>query len=264
MSLGWYLSDASALLHDSSHLFTSQAQLTRWVNEARRQCAARSGCIRRLISGQSAFGASAQPGSAVPGGMQPGAVPDAFPAGTVANAAINSFQTIPGQERYSYIGYINEYAKAQHAGIGGVVDLIALSVNWGGSIRPTLAWMPWDDLQAYARAYAYLVESYPSVWSCYSDGEDGEAWLFPCPSTIGEMEADAFCYPKDLYTDSDYDAIPGGFRNAIKFGAASLACMASQRFAQAEYYAGLFNDRIGVGRVSADRGKTPSYYVSSF
>ncbi len=67
--LQFYLQDTSALLHDYSLTFTPQAQVIRFINEARRQAAYRSGCIQRLISGQSAFGASAQPGIAVPGGM---------------------------------------------------------------------------------------------------------------------------------------------------------------------------------------------------
>ena len=260
MGLAWYLQDTAALLHDQNFLFTSQNQLTRFINEARRQCAQRTGCIRRLISGQSAFGASAQPGSLVPGGGQPGALPDSFPAGTVANAASNSLQTIPGQERYPYQGFFNPYARAQYAGIEGVMDVIACSVNWGGAVRPTLAWMPWDDLQAYARAYATLVTSYPYYWSCMDDGENGEVWMFPAPSQMGEIELDAYCVPKDLYTDSDYDAIPPGFRNSIKFMAASLAFLSSQRYAQAQYMEDMFNQRLGTGRVAADRGKTPNYY----
>lgn len=263
MGLNLYLSDTAALLHDNSFLFTSQAQLTRFVNEARRQCAERTGCIRRLVSGQSAFGASAQPGQMIPGGMQPGALPGASPAGTVAGAASNSLQTIPGVERYPYQGFFNPYAQQQYAGIQGIIDIIDLSVNWGGAVRPSLAWRPWDDLQAYARAYATLVTSYPYYWSVMDDGENGEVWMFPAPSTAGDIEVDAFCVPSDLVTDSDYDAIPPGFRNAIKFKAASLASMGARLFAQAQYYEDQFNDRLMSGRMAADRGKTSQYYWNS-
>ena len=261
MSLSFYLSDTASLLHDNSFLFTSQSQLIRWINEARRQVAQHSGCIRRLISGQSAFGASAQPGSFVPGGAQPGALPGAFPAAYAnGNATVNSLQTIPGQERYPYQGFFNPYAQAQHAGIEGIIDVIELSVNWGGAIRPTLDWKPWDELQAYARAYATLVTDYPYFWSCMDDGENGEVWMFPCPSTNGDIEADAFCVPKSIYSDDDFDAIPPGYRNAVKFGAASLAFMGSQRYAQADIMQDQFMRRILTAGVARDRGKTPSYY----
>ncbi len=264
MPLSKYLSDTASLLHDSGFRFTSQQQLAIWVNEARRQCAQRSGCIRRLISGQSAFGASSQPGYAVPGGLQPGALPGAFPAGTAQNAAVNSLQTIPGQERYPYQGFFNPYAQQQHAGIKGIIDVIELSVNWGGAVRPTLAWLPWDELQAYARAYATLLESYPYYYSVLDDGENGEIWMFPAPSTTGDIEADAFCVPTDLYTDADYDAIPAGYQNSIKYGAAALAYLSSQRYAQSQFMSDLFNERIGVAGVARDRGKTANYYWSAY
>lgn len=263
MTLSQYQQETAALLHDQSNLFTPKSQLTLWINEARRQVAQRTGCVRRLVTGQSAFGASAQPGFAVPGGMQPGALPGPTSGGTVQNAATNTCQTIPGQERYPFQGFFNPYLQAEHAGCKAIIDVIACSVNWGGSVRPTLAWLPWDDLQAYARAYATLLESFPYYWSVMNDGEQGEIWMFPAPSIVGDIELDCFCIPSDLNTDSDFDAIPGGFRNAVKFGAAELAFMAQQRFSQAELMNQKFAERIGTGAVARDRGKVQNYYWSA-
>ncbi|HEY4355948.1 MAG TPA: hypothetical protein VGN16_09390 [Acidobacteriaceae bacterium] len=266
-TLGWYLNDTSALLHDQSYSFTSQDQLTRWINEARRQAAQRTGCIMRVIQGQSAFGASAQAGSIIPGGMQPGALPDSAP-NAQSGATTNSFNTINGVERYPYQGFVNPVLRAQHAGVKAVVDTIACSVCWGGgpggSPRPSLAWLPWEDLQAYARAYANLVTSYPFYWSVLNDGENGELWLFPTPSQAMEIELQVFCVPKDLNNDSDYDAIPDGFANAIKFGAAALAYMTSRRYGQAQIMMDMFNDRLGTARVATDMGKTPNFYYQGF
>lgn len=262
--LGWYLNDTSTLLHDQAYSFTSEDQLVRWVNEARRQAAQRTGCIRRLVSGQSAFGASAQPGSAIPGGAQPGALPSSAPNAQF-NATTNAFMTIPNVERYPYQGFVNPFLQAQYAGVQGVIDTIACSVCWGGSVggspRPSLAWMAWEDLQAYGRAYATLVTSYPYWWSVFNDGENGEIWMFPVPSFPMEIELDVFCIPSDLESDDDYDAIPGGFKNAIKFGAASLAYLTSRRYAQAQIMENMFADRLGVARVAVDMGKTPNFYA---
>lgn len=262
-SLNWYLNDVSVLTNDQAFSFTSRTQLIRWINEARRQCAARTGCIRRLISGQSAFGASAQPGSAIPGGMQPGALPGSA-ANAQFNATTNTFMTIPGVERYPYQGFVNPYLKAQYAGCQAVIDTITCSVCWGGGVggspRPALAWLAWEDLQAYARAYATLVTSYPYFWSVYNDGEFGEIWLFPVPSFAMEMELDCFCVPTDLYSDDDFDAIPDGFSNSIKFLAASLAYQSSRRYGQAQIMENQFADRLGIARVAVDMGKTKNFY----
>ncbi len=262
MPLSQVLNDASQLLNDPNYSFTSKPQLTRWVNQARRELAKRTGCVRRLITGQSAFGAGAQPGFAIPGAMQPGALPGATPqiASGTYGAVQNAMMTIPGVERYPYVGFFNPALQAQYAGCDEVIDVIALSVNWGGTTRPSLDWMPWDDLQAYARAYAVLNTSWPSVWSTYNDGTQGELWIFPVPSQTTEMEVDATCTPKSLYSDDDFDAIPSGFQEPLMFGAAKFSFMARGRYAQAQVMENQFADMMGVGRVAVDRGKVASYY----
>lgn len=259
-----YKYDVLALLHDQNATFTSQTQLVRWINLARRQIAARTGCIRRLITGQSAFGASAQPGSFVPGAAQPGALPNAFPSGIIANAAVSNMQVIIGVERYPFRGFFNPYAAQQYAGIKGIVDVIDLAVNWGGAVRPALAWMPWEDLQAYARSYAVLLERYPYYWSVMNDGEEGEVWLFPTPSFPGDIEVDAFCVPTDIYSDDDFDSVPDGFSNAVKYYAAMMIYLTSQRFAQAQVMQGVLQEQLGVSVTQANRGKTSNYYYSVF
>jgi hypothetical protein len=74
------------------------------------------------------------------------------------------------------------------------------------------------------------------------------------------MEAMAYCIPNDIYSDKDYDAIPPGFQNAIKYYAASLAYLGKNRFADAEIMENRFNASIGVSSVARDRGKGNYYY----
>jgi hypothetical protein len=281
MALAEYVNDSSILLNDPNFSFTSKNQLLRWINTGRDELVMRTGCIRRLITGQSAFGASAQPGFAIPGGMQPGAIPDAVDnqgaaGGAFSDAYSNAYaqaggaasgatvtlnmQTIAGLERYPYVGFFNPVLQAQHAGCDRVIDTIALSVNWGGVNRPTLDWMPWDEFQAYCRAYAVLNTSFPSVWSVFGDGSLGELWMFPIPSQAGDIEADVFALPKPIYENDDFEAIPREFRKGVKFVAAKMAFMSSGRYAQAQEMEQAFASSLGIARVSVDRGKTKSYY----
>jgi hypothetical protein len=261
-TLGWYLADLTALLHDQSYLFSSRNQLVRWVNEARRQAAQRTGCIQRLVTGQSAFGASAQPGSAIPGAMQPGMLPGAQPFSSVGAATSVLCQTIPGVERYPYVGFFNPVLQQTYAGCDKIIDVGQCAVNWGGTVRPALYWLPWEEFQAKARAYATLVTSYPYYWTTFNDGEAGEVWMFPAPSQVGDIELNAFCIPTDLQTDNDFDAIPGGFENGIKFLAASLAFQTKQMWVQSQIMEQMFNDRLMGGRAASDRGKVPNWYAS--
>jgi len=265
MGLQFYIQDAQALLHDQSALFTSVSTLTRWINLGRRETARLTGCIQRVIMGQSAFGASAQPGSFIPGASQPGALPGAQPnANLNANATQNSFTTIVGVERYPYIGFANSYLTAQYAGLRGISDTISVSVSYGGTPRPSLVWMPWDTFQAYCRAYSVLTESFPAAWSTFNDGEAGEVWMFPVPMQGLEMEWLTFCVPADLNTDSDFDAIPTGFQNAVKFFAAGMGFMTKQRPMDARVHFDMFLNALGVGSYARDSGKTGNYYPQVF
>lgn len=259
MALSDYIADASSLLFDYGLNFTPRKQLIRWINESRRTLAKHTGCIRRHLAGQSAYGAGAQPSSIIPGAMQPGQLPGSF-ANAQFSATKNAFQTITGVERYSFQGYGNEFLKATYAGVSGILDVAQVSVSWGGSPLPSLNWLPWADLQAYARAYQNLVTSYPYYWSVLDDGGNGEVWLFPVPSQSMDQEWDVYAIPSALYTDDDYDAIPPGMQEPVKFEAVSLALMGKQRFADAEYLHQKFMEKMLLGVGARDRGKTPSFY----
>jgi hypothetical protein len=249
-----YLKDTAALLRDANYLFNSQTQLTRYINLARQQVAQVTGCIRCHIPGQSPFGISAVPGSFTPGAAQPGA------------ATTQQFTTISGVEKYHF-GYAKSFLQAGYEGVDSVMDVIDLTVSWGGN-QPCLNWLPWEDLQAYARSYNAGVFSYPFLWSTNGSGTKGQIWLFPVPQvtadgTIGSagyMEWDTTCLPSFIYSDDDYEAIPEPFIQAVKFYAAHLAFLGSQRYGMAEIMKALFYENLDIENTASDRGKTSSFY----
>lgn len=256
MNLQDYITETQDLLKDSNALYYPLPQLKRYINQARYQVALQTQCIRVLIAGNATFGGSSSPGYMIPGAITPG------------SAIINTFQTIQGVERYAY-DYANPYVRAMNTGVKGVIDVIDIAVSWGG-VRPSLSWMPWDDLQAYARSYNIGVYSYPFIWSTSGCGERGQVWLFPIPSVgptsipngQGEMEWDCSCVPLDLYSNEDYEAIPDPFQHYIKFYAAYLALMGSQRYGAAQIHLEYLNQHLGIGQAAGDMGKVSSYYWS--
>jgi len=275
--LSEYLNDTAVLMGDTTFSFNSQFQMTRWINEARRLLAMKTGCIQRLVSGQSAFGAQSQAGSAIPSAVQPNSVPGNFnfglgqPVGagspingpfgiSVAGASLGPLMTIPGAERYPYEGFFNPYLRQQHAGCDKINDVISVANSWGGVSKPTLDWMPWDEFEAYCRAYAILNQAYPSVWSTLNDGTFGEVWIFPIPSQSNPIDVIATCLPTKLQTNDDFEAIPESFTDTIKFGAAALGYMSTQRTAMADSMAQQGGGYVLQQRAAADRGKTRSMY----
>lgn len=255
--LNQYLEDTASLLRDANFLFNSEQQLIRYINKARDQVAIQTDCIRALVYGTAPFGTTAVPGGAMPGAMYPG-TPDT-----------QQFVTLQGVEKYSY-GYALPFLKQTTQGVRGILDITDVAVSWGG-IRPVLNWMPWEDLQAYARSYNFLVTSYPFVWSSFGSGSKGQFWLFPIPTITtgglfpggqGELEIDCSCLPNPLYTDNDYEALPEPFTEAVKFYAAGLAFLGSQRYAMAAVMREEFNEQLGIDNAAVMRGRTSAFYYS--
>lgn len=247
--LAWYLADSASLLRDWGFQFTSQQRLTRWVNTGRNQVAKHTGCLRAVITGQAPWGAQSNPGLMTPGSAAPGVAPDA------------GFNALLNTERYAF-GYANPYLQVTNAGYESVNDVFGVAVSWA-SFRPMLRWMPWDDLQAYARAYSTLISSYPMAWSSFGSGTAGQVWLWPPPSQNLEMEWDCTCLPYALHTNNDFDAIPASFQGAVKFYAAGMAMLGSFRYGQADTMFKLFLAHLGIDQFAAEGGKIPDYYYTS-
>lgn len=264
VQLSDYKLDTLALLRDSNGQFTNDQMLTRYINLARSEISKRSACLQALVTGQSAFGVSAQPGYIIPGAMIPGTLPGSAPFNAnepgAQSTASNSFVTIPGVELYTY-DYAKPYLQGQYAGYDSIIYVANVSISWGGN-RPTLYWLPWNDLQAYCRSYNLGVSSYPTVWSQKGVGQNGQVWLFPSPinTSFSEQEWECICTPKPLYTNSDFEALPELYHGCVKYYAAYLAFLAQQRTGMAATMQGLFEEQLLISGVASDWGHIDGYY----
>lgn len=264
VQLSDYMVQTQDLLRDSNSQFTTTAQLTRYINTARKEIAKRSACLEALVTGQSPFGTSAQPGYMIPGAAVPGMLPGSAannsnePGATATTS--NGFVTIPNVELYTY-EYAKPFLRAQYSGYDSVIYVFNVSVSWGGNM-PTLYWMPWDNLQAYARAYNLGVSSYPCAWSQKGVGERGQVWLFPVPANIsfGTMEWQCICTPLPLYSNDDFEALPGIYEGCVKYYAAYLAFLGQQRTGMAEIMHGQFEEQLLISGVASDWGHVENYY----
>jgi hypothetical protein len=126
-------------------------------------------------------------------------------------------------------------------------------------------WVPFEEMQAYYRAWPVSLQTYPSVYSTNATGvgESGELWLFPQPGTTMEMELVTSCMPKDLYTNTDPDALPNPFRSAVSFYAAKLAFENTGMWSSAQAMEQEFNKQCVLACAASERGSVPSWYPSS-
>ena len=247
--LSQYQVETARLLRDRSNIMTSKAELTDYINLGRNDVCRITGCLRALVAGNAPFGSGATPGLAVPGGMTLGS----------QDTTVTTFSTIPGVEKYHF-GYARPFLQAQWEGYDRIVDLIEVAVSWGSAARPVMEWCSWEELQALARIYSAGVFTYPFKAAMQGDGVNQILFLFPVPGQALEMEWDCSCLPKPLYSDNDYEAVPGPYTGAIKYAASMYAYLGSQRFGSAEIMRGLMMDHLGIDRAASDRGRVPSYY----
>jgi hypothetical protein len=263
-NLATYLQECTDLLRDSQNQFTTVAQLTRYINTARREIAKRSACLQALVTGQAPFGTSAQAGNMIPGAIIPNMLPNSAANNAnepgAASSPSNGFTTLPGVELYTY-NYAKPYLQQQYAGYDSIIYVFNVSISWGG-MRPTLNWSPWDQLQAYCRSYNIGVMSYPMAWSQKGVGENGQVWVFPVPinTPFSEMEWECVCTPKPLYTNDDYEVLPQAYQGLVKYYTTYLAYMGQQRTGMAEIMRGLFDEQLLINGVATDWGHIENYY----
>ena len=246
-----YLDELRDLLRDGNGQFYSNASLTRYINGARSQIAKMTGCIRVLVSGGAPYGNQAISGEAVAGGAMSGQQGSLLDGTSVLN-------TTPNQEMYGF-SYINPFVRELYGGVKGIIAVNDIAISWG-SWRPALQFIPFSDYQANLRAYQLLYTSNPLAWSVFNDGEAGQFWIFPMGSSLWEMELDVNCVPKPLYTDTDIEALPGPWTDGVKYWAARMAYLSSNRFGMAEIMKEEFREHVLIDRVAVDPGKTENHY----
>ncbi len=134
-------------------------------------------------------------------------------------------------------------------GIAGVINVrqmlysVASGYQW---IRPR----PWGWFWLYKMANPVPVQGAPEVWSQFSQGGSGQGsmtgigtgsmtsgsfYLDPPPDLVYSLLLDCSCYPSVLAADTDVEAIPYLFTDAVPYFAAYLALMSAQTTIRMEY-----------------------------
>jgi hypothetical protein len=175
------------------------------------------------------------------------------------------WQTQFGQEEYNF----SEIPLGGFAGVANVLAIRSVSFNWNN-------WQ-WSASRVSFSKYQALIRQYvasfyaPPVWCCqFGQGIDGSYKLYPLPDQPYSQSADCICLPFDLYTDTDYEAIPQPWRRAVPYFAAHLCLLSKaaevpQMLPLASTYfnersGGLFQVEMRRARAFAQPGYASSYY----
>lgn len=299
MALNAYISDVQQLLHDTGASFYTVSLITGWINDARQQVAKNAECIRvlppnssgvasfnivnggsgysnpitvtlsapNLLGGVQATATATQSGGAInavnlgvagSGYVLPPTVTITGGAGTGANVTaslVPAVFTTANQEVYQFSTF-NTFVQ-QTSGVSGILALKQIAAYWG-NIKPPLNYKPWTWFNAYRRSWPQF-SNFPCEWSQYGQGQSGSFYLWPIPSQVLGLDLDCICVPTALASDSDPEAIPAPWTDAVKYFAAYRALMYAQRMEDAQAMLGLYAQFLGMDRVSVLRSLVTSY-----
>ena len=267
-----YSLQVQQLVHDTSSIDFSQADLTGYINNARNRTAMDFHCVRYLFQNASLIAGQEQypifggvvgltinnPGAGY-GGVPP-AITIAPPASGVtaaATAVLDPTGSFIAQVNMTNWGTGYALTTTNPTGptvtvAGGAVlapmvannvfDIQSISVLWGLQ-RYTMGWLPFTMFEAFCRANPTLRRQ-PAVWTTHT--EQNLLFVYPIPDQAYLIDIDAVGLPFPLVNTNDVDSqvIPP-VNDVVQYYAAYLALLKLQNFEQAEYYEKKYDARAG-------------------
>lgn len=304
MALFEYLKRVQFMTRDTGQELLNPDNLINYVNQARRETAMRTQCLRALpptsggvetitvTDGGSGYtnptvtiSTPDSPGGMVylPGGDQALAVAtvvdgvivnidvtyggagyfqpqvtitDPTGTGATATATTSPILTLnPYQEVYNF----SDIPLQTYPGYGEVIGIRSVSLVYS-NYRYSLPMYAFSAYQAMIRQYPTQYYYVPTMCSQFGQGANGSLYCYPLPSQVYQLEIDCYCWPQDLCTDQDVEAIPAPWTEAVPYMAAHLAYLELQNLNAAEYYRKLFDRKLPMYRNAAQPGRQANIY----
>jgi hypothetical protein len=140
---------------------------------------------------------------------------------------------VVGQEVYPFAD-VNSMVATSGSGISSIFMVNSISVLFG-NYRYTMAHVGFSKYQALIRNYsAGLYQYAPAVFAQFGQGVNGSVYAYPIPNSPYQWEWDVCCTVAPLATDTDPEAIPFPWTDAVAYYAAYLALDGAQRLADAK------------------------------
>ena len=249
------------LLHDPSNLIWSLTQLDRYINEARRQLAMDTGCLRSLqtayfTAGVEAYTFGTVTGAAITAGGTGYTTPTvSFSGGGGTGVAATLGVSGGAVTSIAFTNLGSGYTSAPSAtvnpvggGSGATVSVGMIQVNTYdildihliyGNLRYATIWYPWSIFSRRMRMYT-TVQQRPVAWATYGLTQ---AYIGALPDQTYQADVDTVILPTDI-SGSTVDPIPPVVQDPIKFYAAYLAKNNAQQFGEAGTFMSQYTKRL--------------------
>ncbi len=145
------------------------------------------------------------------------------------------------------------------AGVQGIYNVRQINrVSGTGVVYMGSRPYPWAE--TYWQQGSAPVATTPTEWSQYGIGTAGSLVLDHTPDASYVLKLDASCYPILLASDSDPEAIPYAYTDAVPYLAAYYAYMSAQRQQDAQTMLGRYEDFVSRAKKIAVPNVLPVMY----
>lgn len=163
--------------------------------------------------------------------------------------------TVAGQEVYKF----KNIATDPSNGIGQVFSVKTIAMLWG-TWRYVTAVPSFSRYQAIIRTYSNQYLDIPYWFAQYGQGTNGSVYMYPIPSAVYQMEWDCLCLPIVINKDSDPEAVPYMWTEAVPYYAAYLGFLSSGDFDKAEYMIRKYDEWMHRARAYFQSGRSINFY----
>lgn len=188
--------------------------------------------------------------------------------------AIATIQTVPGQRAYNFSSL--NLGTPSATGIQGAINISTIWYNVASG-QQWIAPRPWEWFGLYHLNNPVPSPGPPEVWSQYGQGAappgsstgasfGGTLYIDPPPDLSYTLNCDCTCYPITLALDTDVEAIPYLWTDAVPYFAAYAALLSSQtstRMRDAEEMFKLYQVFVNRARNAANPLQLNTIYQQS-
>lgn len=180
--------------------------------------------------------------------------------GATATAVVSAIcQTVTNQEVYPF-SQINPIVAVSGSGINSIYMVRSVAVLFG-TWRYMSMYTSFSKYQALIRRYSANVLTYvPEVACQFGQGQGGSIYLYPVPNAAYQMEWDCCCIPNAVNSDTDVEAIPFPWTDAIIYYAAYLATSGSGRYQDADRFLKEYKRLMMEARRFSEPQRTVTWY----
>jgi len=286
MLLSDYISQVQELVHDTAGIDFTTAELTNWVNNARKRVALDFHNVRYLFQNASIIGGQEQ--YPIANGItgltitNPGSLYLSAPAITIGSpsaggtqatavAVLNSTGQVSQINMTNWGGGYGAVPTVSIAAPGGggtqatataqaalnVFDIGSVTPLWGTQ-RYTMGWLPWQAFEAFCRANPTL-QRQPAVWTTFQ--EQNILFFYPIPDQTYLIDLEAIGLPLPLVNTSDFDAqILDPPADCVQFYAARFAMLHLQKFPEAQGFEDAYKRRALEIQLTRQTRRVPNIY----